>query len=95
MSYKACRIQVGPAYTQPGPHRIFDLLFIGGLSCGCPDEATIAQLDACGVPYQRIPYQDADDIAEIDQLRATLAEKDSQINELVERLAQTVNEKKG
>ena len=73
--YKISRIQLEPAYCVAGPHRVCDLLFVGGLSCGAPDEATIAKLDAIGARYDRIPYHDPDDVARIAELEAALEKK--------------------
>lgn len=68
MSYKPCRIEVSGSYAQPGEHYICGLLFTGSMSAGCPDQRTLAQLDAIGVPYKRIPWHDPGDVERIQEL---------------------------
>jgi hypothetical protein len=60
---KPFRIQLLGQYAQAGENRVFESLYVNGLSAGCPDARSIAQLDGCGIPYERIPWHDPDDVA--------------------------------
>jgi hypothetical protein len=71
---KPFRVKIVGPLAQPGEFRIYEALFVDGLSAGCPDATTLAKMDGAGIQYERVPWRDSEDVALITELILKLNE---------------------
>jgi hypothetical protein len=79
---KPFRVKIVGGLAQPGEFRVYEALFVDGLSAGCPDATTLAKMDGAGIAYEKIPWRDEDDVKKITALVLELNESGKKVREL-------------